>query len=58
MYVQAGHTATGEKDAPVTNLVEQTRPCPMDQAQPPSHCSLILLVCILPPALAWYSYVL
>jgi hypothetical protein len=24
MYVQAGHTATSKKDAPVTNLVEQT----------------------------------
>jgi len=30
MYVQAVHTATGEKNAPVTNLVEQTKPHPME----------------------------
>jgi hypothetical protein len=30
MYVQAGHTATGEKNAPVTNLVKQTRPRPTE----------------------------
>jgi len=30
MYVQAGHTAIGEKNAPVTNLVEQTRPHPTE----------------------------
>ena len=57
MYVQAGHTVTGEKDAPVTNLVEQTMPNGnQDQAQQSSHCSLILLACILPPALAWCGY--
>jgi hypothetical protein len=31
-YVQAGHTAhsQGEKDAPVTNLVKETKQCPME----------------------------